>query len=494
MLKPFLDFRLSLANQESEKDQLISSLTKENASLREENSSLREEVNLLRSELESLRSQISKNSRNSHKPSSSNGFKSPKRSPGRKRKKNKGGQRGHEGQTLEFHESPDEIIHLPLEECPGCHCDLSSSLESPSEVRQVFDIPPIALHVTQFEAQRKWCECCQKQVTAAFPQEVKAPIQYGLNLKSFALYLHYEQLLPLRRVAQTLESLLGVGIHPQTILNHSSRLDDTLFLQTQWIASQLSEASFLHNDETSLKLKGKLHWLHVNSTSELTLYTASPHRGKKGLVASDILPFYSDLLIHDAWRSYDSYGTQHAFCGAHLLRELQAIMEQEGAFWARDLQSWMRQELKYVQELKAFGEKEYPEFEKQLTLQKLQTILSQGQTYYQMKDPPRSGKRGRKAQHKGKNLLDRFIQNTSEMIRWLLDFEVPFDNNQAERDLRMMKLRHKTSGSFQQEHSLQRFCAIRSVFSSIKKKGAPLFDSIKEMISQTQPQLLSAFD
>lgn len=476
------------------RDELIKTLqqqiTEQQAQITEQQTQITE----LRSLVDQLQSRLNGNSKNSSRPPSSDGLRGNRcRKNTSDRKRAPGGQPGHPGQSLEFSTQPDEIQNLKLERCPHCRTSLETEVVLGTVKRQQWEIPPIELVVTEWQAEQKWCECCGKAVTAVFPETINAPVQYGPNLRAFGVYLHYGQLLPLRRVGEVLEELLGVGVNSATLLNHSATLDPTLDLHQDWIRMKLLESTLLHNDETGLHLEGKLHWLHVNCNEFYTLYTPHAKRGQEGIRASEILDYYEGILIHDHWASYNAMGDNHGFCGAHLLRELQSVMENEGALWARDLQRFLRQLKQEVDQSQSWGESRLPPALWEEYWQQYQTLLSQAQTYYHLKDPPVSGKRGSPAQWKGNNLLDRFVLHPREMILWAVDFQIPFDNNQAERDLRMMKLRQKISGSFQAENSLNRFAKIRSIIASLKKQKVKILPALKFLFQQPKPELLPCF-
>lgn len=452
------------------------------------------QIEELRQLVEKLQSQLNRSSRNSHRPPSSDGLKKGNSDKNRKRHRGQqGGQKGHEGRSLEFHANPDEVKHLELDHCPECDRGLADQPSVGQVKRQQWEIPPVELFVREWEAAQKWCLHCHKVVTAPFPEEIVAPVQYGPNLRAFGLYLHCGQFLPLRRVGEVFEELFGVGINSATLLNHAATLDPTLALHEEWIRMKLLEGTHLHSDETGLRLAGNLHWLHVNCNASYSLYTPHGKRGKDGIGASEIMDYYDGTHLHDSWASYAFFGPRHGFCGAHLLRELEGVMEEEGALWARDLKGFILQLKAEVDQSKRWGESQLPSFLLNSYWQEYQTILSQAQTFYALKDPPRSGKRGARAQHKGKNLLDRFMQNQKAMILWAFDFHIPFDNNQAERDLRMMKLRQKISGSFQAEDSLKRFAKIRSILASLKKQKIKMLPAIQFLFQQRQPTLLPCF-
>jgi transposase len=455
---------------------------------------LRGKIKELQEEILKLQLQLKQDSKNSHRPPSSDGFN--KRNPGKKTKKHKGkqgGQLGHSGKSLERSLNPDEVISLKLNRCPGCETCLEEHPTVGMVCRQEWEIPPIELKILEWQADQKWCSGCDKVVTAPFPEQVKAPVQYGPHLRAFGLYLHCGQFLPLRRVGEVFEELFGVGLSSATLLNQAKTLDPTLHFHEEWIRMKLLEGSHLHSDETGLRLQGTLHWLHVNCNDAYTLYTPHSKRGKEGVLASEVMAYYSGTHVHDHWPSYYCFGSKHSFCGAHLLRELEGVMEEEGALWARDLKGFLLELKTEVDQAKRWGETNLSSAFLNFYWLEYQNILSQAQTFYAIKDPPPSGKRGRKAQHKGKNLLDRFIQNQKAMILWAFDFDIPFTNNQAERDLRMMKLRQKISGSFQAEHSLVRFARIRSILASLKKQKIRMLPAIQLLFQQREPALLPCF-
>lgn len=427
-----------------------------------------------------LERKLNKNSSNSSKPPSSDGLKRPKRDRSLRAKntgRKPGGQPGHSGQTLLPSETPDATVDLPLDSCPECSGDLSGQPVQSNEKRQVFDLPNIKMLVTEYLSQRKKCPYCGKQVSSEFPCGVTAPVQYGPGMQTAITYLNVRQLIPCERVAEVCQDLFGHRPSAGSVVRCVTRCADLLTPRVEEIRDTLSQAPLLHADETGVRCVGKTHWLHVASTATQSLFSYSPKRGVEGFSQAGVLPSYDGTLVHDFWGPYDTLGCRHSRCNAHLLRELKAFIE-VGHHWADEITSALlemksaadtarqqdmvkidaahrkRLENRYDKWVKA-GLKAHPE---------------------QIKS---TGKRGRVKQSKETNLLRRLRDKREEVLRFLHDLDVPFDNNQAERDLRMIKVQQKVSGCFRSEAGAQRFCIISSYISTIRKQGLNLIDSIK---------------
>ena len=275
-------------------------------------------------------------------------------------------------------------------------------------------------------------------------------MQFGERVKSLAVYLNQYQLLPYERVTEIFQDLLGQSISQGTLLNALKTSYHNLEDTENWIKNRILHSPVVHCDETGIYRNGKRIWLHSASTKEFTYYFLHSRRGKVAIDEAGILPSYRGVAIHDHWEAYNSYlSCSHAFCNCHHLRELTQVSEQEGTSWAKDAGRYTLEP-----ELISFYRHRY------------QTILTPALQIYSREDTRDKPTRGRKKQSKAKNLLDRFIKYQKETLRFMEDFLVPFDNNLAERDLRMVKVKQKISGCFRSEKGANYFC--RTVFLSLQ--------------------------
>lgn len=434
--------------------------------------------------IQALRDQLAKNSGNSGKPPSSDGLKKPRtRSLRQKTGRKPGGQKGHQGYTLKMRDDPDHIEPHPLDQCPHCQSDLSSVPPSGYDRRQVFDVPPVRIEVTEHRAEIKECPHCQARVQAAFPSEVSQPVQYGSRLKAQASYLNSYHFIPHARTTELLGDFYGHTPAPALVKEANQTVETGSEPALDVIYDQLIQAEVEHFDESGLRVAGKTQWLHVASTEALTYYEVHPKRGQEAMTDIGILPNFSGRAVHDHWQSYQTFDNcDHAYCNAHHLRELQFITDQYQQPWAQRMAQLLLEIKTEVAQTALVAEALPPErishFE-----QRYDDILQQGfQANPRPVDPPPK-QRGRTKQSPPKNLLDRLDNHKPEVLAFMYDFRVPFDNNLAERDVRMVKVKQKVSGSFRTEQGAKTFCAIRSYISTVRKQGGNVIDAIQDALN-----------
>ena len=433
---------------------------------------LSEEIELLRFRVQQLENQLAKDSHNSNKPPSSDGLEKKKRTKSLRKNSGRspGGQEGHKGCTLKMVDTPDHIV---LHRIKGrCHCSRSMRYKKPAgyERRQVFDLPEIKIEVTEYRAEIKQCDCGARHV-ADFPDGVDSPVQYGKRIKSNAVYLMNYQHLPYGRTQETIRDLFNHEISQATLFNFKKSCYDLLEDTDDVIKERIIHSEVANFDETGIPINGDNNWLHSASTEHYTYYACHEKRGKIAMDDIGILPKFTGTAMHDFWKSYMKYSCHHALCGAHHLRNLQYIFEQYGQSWAEEMQKLLC-EIKEKVEL----EKQKSDCLDKQTIRDFeclyQKILISG--YLANPPPEQKGKkrrRGRPKKSEPLNLLDRFRDFSRETLEFMYDFNVPFDNNLAERDLRMMKLQQKISGTFRSKEGADMFCRIRGYISTIKKQN-----------------------
>jgi transposase len=435
----------------------------------------------LEARIASLEEQQSKNSRNSSKPPSGDGFGKRTQSLRQKSQRSSGGQIDHPGQTLEWRDSVDEVISLAVEHCQSCGADLNGEPVEQVRTRQVHELPPIALQVTEYQAEVKTCPHCQHLNQAPFPVAVTRPVQYGSRLKGMLVYLMSYQLLPSDRTRELVHDLLGVNLSEGTLYNNLTECFEALEPFENLLHDRLRSATVAHFDETGLRVNQRLWWLHVACTDQLTAYSVQKKRGTDGMDAMGILPEFQGNAIHDGWKSYESYPCAHFLCNAHHLRELQFIWEHYQQPWAVQMSLLLRTMHHQVKDAKqqaltSLDAQQLQDFET-----RYHAILAQGVAEnpvpLQPLDPDTPKSRGRPKQAVPKNLLDRLQSKQDAVLGFLYDFRIPFDNNQAERDIRMVKLKQKISGCFRTEDGAHSFARIRSFLATLKKQGISLLDS-----------------
>lgn len=429
--------------------------------------------------IQSLEDQLAKNSRNSGKPPSSDGLKKPRTRSLRKRSGRKpGGQKGHKGQTLQMVSEPEHVQRHAVTSCPQCATDLRAIEPEGHEKRQVFDIPPVSIEVTEHQAEIKQCPHCQQRVKGQFPADVTQPVQYGARLKAQAVYLNIYQLIPVARTCELLGDFYGHTPAAALVQTANLRAKAETKPALEAIRKQLLTAEVAHFDESGLRVESKLHWLHVASTNWLTYYAVHARRGQVGMREIGILPQFTGRAVHDHWPSYLQFDNcEHAFCNAHHLRELQFIVDQYEQAWSEDM-SKLLLDIKAEVEQALAEQNCLPQDRIAYWEQRYDQILEIG---FETNPPPDKllpKKRGRKKQSPAKNLLDRLQKHKPQVLAFMYDFRVPFDNNLAERDVRMVKVKQKISGAFRTQLGAETFCAIRSYISTVRKHGGNVIDAL----------------
>ena len=436
-------------------------------------------LGMLAKRIQRLEDQLAKNSSNSGKPPSSDGMKKRTKSLRTPSGKKSGGQPGHKGHTLMAVAKPDRVELHCVRECRHCHASLEGEVVQGHEKRQVFDVPPVRMQVTEHQAEIKECPNCHQKTIGEFPEAVTQPAQYGAGLKAQLVYFNQYQLVPLERTAEIIEALYGQSISEASILEacvQTAQQVEPIYRATQEELKVTAEPVGL--DETGGRIAKKLWWLHVSCTEWLTYLEAHEKRGSKALDAIGILPKRKGIVVHDGYRSYYQYeDAAHALCNAHHLRELKFIQEQYQQSWAFDLEKLLREIKQTVDEARAAADRLSPQqladFET-----RYDTILATGLQLNPLTEPaaPIPKKRGKKKQPPAKNLLDHLQSRKSGVLAFMYDFRVPFDNNQAERDLRMVKLKQKVSGCFRSSDGARIFCQIRSYIATARKHGQQVLD------------------
>lgn len=460
----------------------------ENEQLKQRVQELEVALQVAQKQIGELTALLKQNSRNSHWPSSRDKSRKKKRTQSLREKSGKkpGGQKGHPGYTLEIVEKPDEVtIHRPSA-CQHCQEPFDEEQRAVAvDKRQVHDLPPLQIIVTEHQAETVCCPRCQQLSQGVFPQGVVAPVQYGAGVQQLAVYLKTEQYIPYNRSRQFFADLFGLNLSLGTLQNIVVRTAKRLKPVVGQIKEALIAGQILHCDESGFYIEGQRHWLHVATTPQLTCYYPHRRRGSQATDEMGILPAFRGTAIHDFWSAYRQYqACAHGLCNVHHLRDLTAVAENDNQSWATRFKSFLLSAKQLVDQTKLSGATTLP----------LQKVTQVERVYDQLlasalrANPPPSGgwpkgKRGRAKKTKPRNLAERLDKHRHEVLAFVYDFKMPFDNNLAERDIRMLKVQQKISGCFRSQEGAKDFCVIRSYLSTIRKQDLSVWSALGSVFS-----------
>jgi len=438
---------------------------------------------VLLNKVEELTRQINLNSKNSSKPPSSDrfNFSSKRKQEDESTKRTPGGQKGHKGFTLNKVGTPDKVIKHKAKTCSNCGKSLKDMKCIGHETRQVFDIN-IEVIVTEHRAEQKTCNC-GTSVTAQFPEGINQPVQYSSYVRALATYLSQIQLIPYERLAEVFNDVFKLSISQGSLNNFNTRAYENLKEFEEGLKEVLGKSSINHSDETGMNISGKLNWLHNVSNNQFTLLNTHEKRGQIAMEEIGVLGKYQGTVVHDHWQSYYKYGNfKHALCNAHHLRELRAVHELDGQGWAEKMMQFLVNINVNKQKLLDLGKTSFNKRQFEKCKEEYQKILIAGYKECPIKKTePYLKKRGRPKKTKARNLLERLDNRREDVLRFAADFEVPFTNNQAERDLRMSKVKQKISGCFRSESGSKIFARIRSYISTARKQKINVLTALLEV-------------
>jgi transposase len=460
------------------KDEELAQFHQANTDLREGLKQAIMAIEYLQERVKALEGQQAKDSHNSSLPPSSDRFVRRPKSLRQKSGKMPGGQQGHRGHHLQQVEMPDQVLIHPVERCEYCQHDLRTQPAALPERRQVMDLPVKRLWVTEHRVEEKQCPVCFHLTRASFPASVKAPAQYGTSIQTLATYLVEGQAVPYARASQLVQELLGVQLSAGSIASFVKTCHQQLAGVENELKAALVKVPVLNQDETGLRVGKEGWWVHVCSTDRLTHYAAHQSRGRTALDAIGIAPQFRGTSVHDGLVSYQGYGFTQALCNVHHLRELTFIEEELKQLWAGKMKELLLEMKAEVERANAAGQHELDLLVLAHFLRRYDEILTEGYQANPPPPPPQKPTPGRPKQSPARNLLDRLSQSKWAVLQFLHDFAVPFDNNQAERDLRMIKIQQKVSGCFRTEQGVAMFCRIRSYLSTLRKQGIELLSAL----------------
>ena len=455
---------------------LMALLEQRNALLEQRNVLLEQENAQLRARVAELERRLGLDSTTSSQPPSSDGPAGPVRRTRSLRERGgrkPGAQPGHPGRTLKQVAQADTVIaHRPAV-CAGCRRPLQDVPGVLAGRRQVFDLPePAPLQVSEHRIYRCTCPGCGHVTAGTVPATVRAPVQYGPRLGALVAYLAGAQFLPEDRLRRLLADGLGLSVSAGTIGRMVGRAAARAQDFAAAVRARICQAPVKHLDETGLRVRTRPYWLHVASTSGpagLVHYRVSSRRGA-------MLDGAEGIVVHDHWTSYFQMpGVTHALCNAHHLRELTAVAEIDGEAWAGRMRRLLRRLCHRVQRARERGAAIPPPLIGPLTdlAERLyDRIVQAGLAWHAALAPlPRAVKRGRIRRRAGHNLVLRLHQHKAAVLLFLREPAVPFTNNEAEADIRMMKLRQKISGGFRTLQGAQDFATLRTLIGTARKRG-----------------------
>jgi transposase len=433
-----------------------------------ENKILREEIVFLKIENTELKMQLNSNSRNSSKPPSSDGYTKKPAFPKAKGGK-QGGQKGHKGTTLKQIEKPDYVIDCAPEKCK-CGHKFSDDQLSLSEKRQVFELPIPKLDVTEYQILKATCPLCGIEHKGKAPFGVNSPVQYGNNVKALTVLLNVHYKLPLNKTQKLLGDLFGYPVNESTVYSITEKCYDKLEESEAIIKSRIIGDKVAHADESGIRVEGKLHWLHTATNLAYTYLYIHEKRGKLALTSDkSILQGFKGWLVHDCWGSYFNFKEmKHATCGAHILRELEGLVENQNTKWARIFKLFLmsvylmpfEERVKHGARIKS----------------RYNTICKIGE-----KDEPppiKTKNRGRMKRTKGRNLVERLIREKEAVLAFAFNKDVPFTNNLAERDIRPVKIKQKISNCFRTTKGAEIYARIEGFISTARKNKKNVFSEL----------------
>ena len=436
--------------------------------------------------IQELREQLNKNSKNSSKPPSSDGFKRPAPKSLRKPSGKKvGGQKGHQETHLSVLSDPDKIVkHMPSA-CEGCpHYKMCKGTACVAEKRHVIDAV-VTVNVVEHQLlEIPICMLHGDTRKGNFPNDVKATVQYGENLQALSVALNTVGAVSVKRTHEILSGVFNIPLATGTISNMVKRCANAVSETVNRIKQKVANSGLGHFDETGIRVDKKLWWVHDASNCEFTYLDISPKRGSLGMEQCDVLPSFHGIAIHDCWASYWNYeDCQHAVCCAHLLRELTGVIENHPE------QKWASAFIDLLLEMKKVKDKAVQAGKESLSYyhyhrfdKRYNELIKQAREENPLPVTTEK-KRGRKKKGKILALVERLDNYKASVCLFIHNFMVPFDNNQAERDLRMIKVKTKVSGCFRSEDGARDYLKIMSYIGTARKQGHNAYDAIRKAIS-----------
>ena len=424
-------------------------------------------------EIDELRAQLKQNSQNSHRPPSSDNFQKPNPKPSIKRKKKmRGGQFGHRGKTLKKVENPDVVFDCEPADCL-CGETMWVGKSEILETRQVFELPEPRLEVMEYRKLKRTCQCGQASC-GEFPAKVGGQTQYGERVQAMVALLSVRGCLSHRKIGEIFADLYGSELNEATIQEMLQRTSEVMPMEE--IKAEITQSEVINVDETSLRENGIKRWIHTVSSRMWSYQFIHRKRGREAMEdEKSVLPEYKGVAVHDCLESYFGFsGMKHAICNAHILRELTGIIENSQSGWGWRMKRLMLRI--YVASDYGTGTvADFASYEK-----RYEKILAAGEK--EEPPPKREHPKGKLKRTKGRNLLERMRKHQAAVLRFAVEKEVPFTNNQAERDLRNAKVKQKMNGGFRAASGTESYVRINSYIMSLRKQGRQVFQELVSII------------
>jgi transposase len=445
---------------------------------------LEQQVETLTARVQALEARLNKDSHNSHKPPSSDGLAKlpPRRSRRRHSGKRPGGQAGHVGVTLRPVAEPTQVVPHAPGACPACGADLTAVEPVIRERRQVVELPPLKPVVIEHQVLQARCPHCQHLSAGQFPPEVTQPVQYGPGVQALAIYFQEYQHLPFARLQEVFRDAFQLPLSAGTLAQARERCATRLAGVAARIKQAVTQAPVVNVDETGLRVAGQTHWLHVASTPSLTYYAVHPKRGQKAMHAIGLLPAFSGTAVHDALPAYLAYACHHSLCNAHLLRDLTAASEVTDQPWPQQMAQLLLTIKAAVEHARSAGQLQLPPECVHDFVTRYQQLIETALPAHPA-PPPVRGRQGRQRVGPLRSLLLRLQTYQTAVLAFMHDFAVPFDNNLAERDLRMAKVRQKIAGGFRSGRGADCFAILRGYISTLRKQHTNVLAALNSVFA-----------
>jgi transposase len=428
-----------------------------------------------------LKARLNQNSQNSSKPPSSDGLgKPPVKSLREKAGRKPGGQHGHSGHGLKIDREPDEVVVVEPITCDRCGADLEEAVKYQTDTRYIYDVE-IKVTLTRYEIMEAICPNCGATVTGTPPFGSKGSKGYGNLLRTLCIILTQYGYMGIDKTHKVLHDLLGIPISTGTIKSIQQEFSEKSKPTLETIKANLLQSPTLNTDETGGRVSGRTQWFHVASNAKYTLVSVHQKRGREGTEAAGVVQHYTGRLIHDCWSAYFGFDKcKHALCCAHLLRELNALIER-GQKWATEMKQLLLEMKKVVDSYKDNDKTELSRYYHNKFKARYNAVIEKAKAEIV---PSTTRKKS-----KEENLLKRLNEYREEVTAFTSDFNVSFDNNQAERDIRNIKVKGKVSGGFRSQSGAEDYANTASVFGTVAKLGKSVVSAVKGLFDGANLQL-----